>query len=410
MCSLNATVKFCVLPVVLCCLQAPGASGFMLGVDVFLAGYTHYVRGYRVGLITNQTGRSAAGSATVDLLHRHPNVNLTALFAPEHGIRGVIPAGEEVAATVDQRTGLPVHTLYGANSRRPSHASLANVDVLIYDIQDVGSRAYTYIWSMVEAMSAAAETGKAFIVLDRPNPLGGGTCDGPVTEQSWKSFLGLYPVPRVYGLTPGEFARYINGEHQLHCRLVIMPMADYQRDMDWQDTGLVWTPPSPNIPSVLSAMCFAATGTIGVLGSIHIGIGTPYPFQLVLAPWIDAVQAAERLNHRRLPGVAFEAVEMTPAGGLFSGVSVGGVRLVVTSAVAFRPAETEIHLLSYLASTYPNDFTWDPDRFDRFDKAMGTSSVRRELMAGTAPTQIIRGWSENLQAFAQNREQYQIYP
>ena len=217
-----------------------------MGVDVFLEHHTHLVENARVGLITNPTGRTKTGIATIDALQQHPDINLVALFALEHGIKAQAKAGERVRDT--QMDSLPVYSLYG--SGRSLKAALDNIDVVIYDIQDVGSRAYTYIWSLTKIIKAAGEHHKRVIVLDRPNLLGGLTVDGPITEEKWRSLVGgLYPVPRAYGLTAGELARYLNREHLLACALTVVPIEGYQRNTRWADIGSEWIPPSPNIPS-----------------------------------------------------------------------------------------------------------------------------------------------------------------
>jgi uncharacterized protein YbbC (DUF1343 family) len=393
------------------------AATFRLGIDVFVKAlddpqqypqYAALVHGRRVGLITNQTGKDQFGNATIDLLHQHPQVHLSLLFAPEHGIRGVIPAGEAVDETVDRETGLPIHSLYGANDKRPPKVVLDDVDLLVYDIQDVGSRAYTYIWSMAEAMAAAGEHGKTFIVLDRPNPLGGHTVDGPITETKWLSFIGLHPIPRVYGMTVGELARYLNAEHNLNCDLVIVPMEGYRRHMEWHDLGLHWTPPSPNIPSVDSAAAFAATGTLGTTSQFYIGIGTPYAFQVVGGAWMDAAVSADRLNSYNLPGVDFQPVSVNPDGGPL-GSEIEAVLLHITDATAFYPATTELVLLRHLQMYYGDHWRWRSDRVNGFDKAMGTSSVRLAIVNGVPLAEIVAKWHEQHRRFQRRRQQYLIY-
>ncbi len=393
------------------CLPFLSLSAAVLpGIDVFLQGYTYLVKGQRVGLITNQTGVDRNGIPSIDLLYRHPDVNLVALFAPEHGIRGTLKAGELVPDARDQKTGLKIYSLYGGKDHRPPKIGLDHVDVLIYDIQDVGSRAYTYIWSMAEAMAAAGEAGKSFIVLDRPNPLGCISIDGPITETQWISFLGLYPIPRVYGLTVGELARYLNREHHLQCRLMIIPMAGYRRSMTWPETGLNWVAPSPNIPSPESAYCFGATGTIGTLNLLQIGIGTDLPFQMVGASWLDSENAAKTLNRSKLPGVHFHPFQFVPKSGSQSGVKVNAVRLEVVDPRKFKPATTELHILSYLRNHYPRQLVWQPDRIPSFDKAMGTSSVREKIVNNENPDKIARQWDKEIAPYRQRQIPYHIYP
>ena len=374
-----------------------------------MRGYSHLVKGHRVGLITNQTGISGSGKTTIDLLHDHPEINLVVLFAPEHGIRGRLKAGDKVPETTDIKTGLPILSLYSSDDHRPPRVGLDMIDTLIYDIQDVGSRAYTYIWSMAEAMAAVGEAGKNFVVLDRPNPLSCSQIDGPVTENKWLSFIGLYPIPRVYGMTVGELARYLNREHRLNCNLIIIPMAGYGRETNWETMNSDWVPPSPNIPTIESAQCFAATGTIGVLGNVHIGIGTGYPFQMFGATWLDNIHAASYLNQRGLPGVEFKEFQFYPTKGLFKGKKVNAVMLKIGDAHAFLPATTELYILGYLQKFYSGYFKWMPDKLEAFDKAMGTSKVRIGLSSGQSLETITNNWKKDLASFRSKIQPYLIY-
>jgi uncharacterized protein YbbC (DUF1343 family) len=382
------------------------ASQVQMGVDVFLSSYTHLVKDARVGLITNKTGRTMTGASTVDALSRHPNVNLVALFAPEHGIEGQIEAGKHVG---DSRLGnLPVFSLYGGGSKRPKKAALDQVDVMVYDIQDVGSRAYTFIWSLAEVMAAAAEYDKRVIVLDRPNPLGGLTVDGPVSEEKWLSFIGLYPIPRVYGLTVGELAWYLNREHGIGCTLTVVPMDGYRRNMRWSDFSDDWEPTSQYIPSPESAVCFAATGTIGTLGTLHIGIGTEIPFQVVGAPWVNAEATARALNLMRLPGVRFRPMTFVPEMWLFRGKTVRAVFLDVVDPVRFQPTRTEVAMLAHFVAKYP-EFKIPKSRYNDFDKAMGTSTVREAILRRDEARQIWMRWSQQVLDFSMVRQKYLLY-
>ncbi len=376
-----------------------------MGVDVFLEHHTPLVADARVGLITNPTGRTKTGISTIDALQHHPDINLVALFALEHGIKAKAKAGEHVRDT--QMDSLPVYSLYG--SGRSLQSALDNIDVIIYDIQDVGSRAYTYIWSLAKILKAAGEHHKHVIVLDRPNPLGGRTVDGPITEEKWRSLVGgLYPVPRTYGLTVGELARYLNREHMLACSLTVVPMKGYQRNTRWADIGREWVPPSPNIPSPQAAITFAATGTIGALGTVHIGIETDIPFQIVGAPWINAEKTARALNAQQLSGVEFQPIIFEPDTWLFRNKKVQAIFLHITDPIAFRPTRTEIAILAHLVATYP-EFKIPKDRYERFDQAMGTRTVREALLKGDTAQQIWERWKEALEEFSTAREKYFLY-
>ncbi|MDP6039591.1 MAG: DUF1343 domain-containing protein, partial [Candidatus Latescibacteria bacterium] len=267
---------------------------------------------------------------------------------------------------------------------------------------------YTYIWSLAEVMAAAAEHDKRVIVLDRPNPLGGLTVDGPVSEKKWLSFIGLYPVPRVYGLTVGELAQYLNREHGIGCTLTVVPMAGYKRNMRWADISDDWVPTSPNIPSPESAVCFAATGTIGTLGTLHIGIGTEVPFQVVGAPWVNAEKTARVLNLLRLPGVRFRPMVFAPEKGLFRGKTVKAVFLDVVDPVRFQPTRTEVAMLTHFVATYP-EFKLPTGRYDGFDRAMGTSVVREAILRGDDARQIWTRWSQQVLDFSMARQKYLLY-
>ncbi len=379
------------------------------GLDVFLSHYTHLVKGKRVGLVTNQTGVDANLNATIDLMKSNPNINLVALFAPEHGVRGNVRAGENVAGGRDPQTQLPVYTLYGNKDHKPPKEGLDAIDVMIFDIQDVGSRAYTYVWHMAECMSGCAAAGKPFIVLDRPNIYGGMPLDGAVTEKAYISFIGLYPVPRVYGMTMGEMARYLNTEEKINCKLTVIPMAGYKRGMSFEETGLPWVPTSPHIPDVQSALCFAATGALGELGCVNIGIGYTLPFRVVGAQWMNADRSTKALNALQLPGVRFRAIHYKPFFGMSKDKELQGVQIHVTDPSKFLPATTEVAIICHLRDAYPKNFTWNPKSFAIFDKAMGTATTRADIQAGKSYKQIVQRWQSGINSYKAKRAKYLIY-
>jgi uncharacterized protein YbbC (DUF1343 family) len=368
------------------------------GLEVFLYKYTSIVKGKRVGLITNPTGVDARLRSTVDLLKASPDINLVALFAPEHGIRGDVGAGENFRGSYDQKTGLPVYSLYGGKDHRPPAGSLDRVDILIYSIQDIGCRSYTYIWHLAECMSAAAEAGKSMIVLDVPNPLGAVQVDGPIIEKKYRSFIGLYPIPFVYGLTVGELALYLKRVIGIKCKLTIVPMANYRRGMSWGQTGLPWVPTSPQVPSPESACCYSVTGALGSLGIVGIGIGYTLPFQVVAAPWINAEHMANYLNNLGMPGIHFREIHFTPYFGLFKQQKTNGVQLHITDVAKFKPTTCTVAILYYLQK-YCRQFKWRSDRINGFDKAMGTAQVRQMLQRGYSIKSIVQTWQKPLDGF-----------
>ncbi len=280
------------------------------GIDVLVRAGGGPLRGLRVGLITNHTGRGADGTSTIDLLAALPEVDLAALFGPEHGIRGAVEGGESVESGRDAKTGVPIYSLYG-ETREPTAAMLSGLDALVFDIQDVGARYYTYVWTMALAMRAAARSHVRFVVLDRPDPIGGRLVQGNVLDTAFASFVGLYPVPMRYGLTPGELARWINAAYHVGAELTVVPVQGWRRGVWYDETALPWVPPSPNMPSLESATHYPGTcifeGT-----NLSVGRGTPIAFQQIGAPWIDSDTLAARMNALGLAGVRFEATSFTP--------------------------------------------------------------------------------------------------
>ena len=379
------------------------------GVEIFLKKYTHLVKGKRVGLITNPTGVASDLTPTVDLLNNNRNVNLKILMAPEHGIRGAIPAGDVVKDMKDSATGLPVFTLYGHKDHRPTQEALDKIDTIIYDIQDVGSRAYTYIWTLAEAMAAAKLNNKSIIVFDRPSPTGGIVVDGFITEKKWLSFIGLYPVPRVYGMTVGELALLLNKEFNINCHLVVIPMSGYRRGMTWAQTGLPWVIASPHIPTVDSAITFAATGTIGTLGNVSIGIGYTLPFSTIAAPWINADKTAKSLNRLKLPGVHFRPIHYKPHYGAYKGQQIHGVQIHITNINRFHASTIETALLYHLKNRYPRHFTFPKAKWASFDKAMGTSRIREMINSRQPLNKILAIDRAKMNHFKAMRKKYLIY-
>ncbi|MEJ2679292.1 MAG: DUF1343 domain-containing protein [Gemmatimonadota bacterium] len=381
-----------------------------VGVAVLLHDSLDVVRGKRVGLITNQTGVLEAADGRVvsdiDTLYRHPDVNLVALYSPEHGIRGQARGGAAIASTTDSATGLPIHSLYGA-TRVPTRAMLQGIDVLLFDIQDIGARYYTYVWTMAHAMEAAARDSLTFVVLDRPDPIGGVLVQGDVQDSAHLTFVGLYPVPMRHGLTAGELARLLNGAYGIGARLVVVPMKGWNRSDWYDDTGLPWIVPSPNMPDLASATHYPGTclfeGT-----NLSVGRGTDRAFQQIGAPWLDNQAIARAMNARNLPGVRFEAVEFTPVhpgDGKYDGQLVRGVRLTATDRTVYDPTRTAVALLVEIHRRQPDRFEWRAT----FDRLAGNDRLRRMVNAGATMEEITAPWAGQLAAFDTLRRQYLLY-
>ena len=371
------------------------------GVDVLIARAGDGLAGKRVGVITHRAAAGVGGWPTATLLAVHSPLRVVALFVPEHGFAGDLPAGVMVPHTQGE---VPIYSLYGLD-RSPTAQMLADLDVLVFDLQDVGARAYTYISTMALAMQAAALHNKLFVVLDRPNPLGGERVDGPVLDPAFASFIGIYPLPAVHGMTIGELALLFNQEFGINARLAVVPMKGWEGRMQWEDTGLLWFRPSPNIPSPIAAQLHAATGMLEGT-NLSVGAGSGVPFETVTAPWVHADRLAARLNAQRLPGVRFEAIWVGPRGQ-----RRGGVRLVLTDTRQFRPATTAAHILTAVQGLYPDKlhFSANWGRYT-FDLVWGTDTVRKAIRRGEAADRIVAGWADGLQRFQAMRQRYLIYP
>lgn len=378
------------------------------GVEVLLEDYLHLVREKRVGLITNPTGVDSKMRPTLDLLHEHPDIQLVVLFGPEHGVRGDVTAGEKIGNFIDGKSGLPVYSLYG-KTRKPTPEMLDGVDVLVYDIQDIGSRAYTYIYTMALSMEAARENDIPFLVLDRPNPLGGELVEGPVLDPQFSSFIGLYPIPFVYGMTVGELAQLFNREFGIGADLTVIPMRGWKRSMIFEDTGLEWILTSPHIPRARTAHYCAATGIIGELHTIDVGVGYTLPFELVGETWIDASELARELNSQQLPGVYFRALHYRPYYFTRQNTELHGVQVHILDIDHFLPVETQIYLLSTIYKLYPQQLIFETERIGMFNKAMGTDRVATEIKNGKNPQEIIASWERDLEKFKQIRKKYLLY-
>ena len=384
-------------------------EGVMTGIEVLRDANFELLKGKRVGLITNPTGVDRNLKSTVDILFEAPDVQLVALYGPEHGVRGDIPAGVKVENQVDAKTGLKVHSLYG-KTRKPTPEMLQNVDVLVYDIQDIGCRSYTFISTMGLVMQAAAEQNKEVVILDRPNPLGGEKVEGSGVSQGYFSFVSQYDIPYIYGLTCGELANYLNQE--IGCKLTVVPMQGWKRSMRFEDTGLPWVPTSPQIPSAEAAICYPATGIIGEMGFLNIGVGYTLPFQVMAAPWVKSVELTEALNEKQLPGVVFRPILYKPLFGDMQGQTVQGVQIFITDYDKARLSEIQFHVIEAMHQLYPSHVLFSAEtekRNNMFDKVCGTNFIRENFSKQYKTDDILSYWRNNEQVFKEKSASFYLY-
>ncbi len=376
-----------------------------LGDDVFLRAAWRDLRGRTVGVIANQSGVTAARESVVDAILQHGGIRIEAIYAPEHGFRGDQAAGATIASYVDARTGLPVYSLYGA-ARHPSAAMLAGVDVLLFDIQDVGSRAYTYISTMAYAMQSAAQYGREFWVLDRPNPTGGSVVEGPVLEPAYESFIGLYPIAMRHGMTVGELATLFNDHFGIGAKLRVVRMNGWQRRMIWPDTGLQWVQTSPNIPRWQTTIVYPGMGLVDTVG-INNGSGFTNPFFLAGMVGINGEQLAERLNARALPGVAFRPTAWSPDSGFWAGRELTGVELQLLDPRRVLAVRTAVEILVAVRDLFPKVIRIKS--VAGLDRDWGTDSFRQAFLAGEGADVILDRWAARVAAFKALRERYFLY-
>ena len=390
-------------------LKTPAAEHVVLGVENFLQNHTNLIQDKRVGLVTNPSGVNSQLQSTADLFAQNPAINLTALFGPEHGIRGAIYAGEHVSDELDPHTGVQVFSLYG-KQRKPTAEMLKKVDVFVVDIQDVGVRAYTYIYTMAKVMEAAADSGKEVIILDRPNPLGGQALEGNLAQEGFYSFVGMYPIPYRHGMTIGELAKLFNREFNIHCKLTVIPMQNWRRGMYWGDTGLPWVPTSPHVPHWETTLFMSATGTFGELRLLSEGVGYTSPFEIVGAPWIDGYKFAEALNALQLPGVIFRPLYYRPYYASFKGQVCQGVQLHLTDIGRFNSFLTGLYIMQTIRKLYPEqDFFRLKQRTAMFNKVVGCAYIQEDIQSGLPVTEIQKKWRQELEEFKQLRKKYLIY-
>ncbi|MBO1362230.1 DUF1343 domain-containing protein [Prevotella sp. A2931] len=382
------------------------------GIGVLKKQNFKILEGLRVGLVTNPTGVDNDLRSDVDILHAAKNVKLVALFGPEHGVRGNVHAGDAVANDSDPATGLPVYSLYG-KYRTPSDEMLKNIDVLVYDIQDIGCRSFTYISTLANIMKAAARNHIKVVVLDRPNPLGGKKVEGCITEDDCISFVSQFKVPYIYGLTPGELARLLNDEGLLgeKCDLEVVKMKGWKRSMTYGDTGLKWVLSSPHIPEASSAPFYTVSGIVGELDSINIGVGYTIPFQTFAAPWIKATELADRMNALRLPGYTFRPIYYSPFYSKYKGRQLQGVQVHFTNYRKARLCDVQFYILQELYKLYPNHdiLKQAGQRAGMFDKVCGSKKIRELFLRRHRWKDVKAYWDKDADKFKKLSRQYYLY-
>ncbi|MDE2040018.1 MAG: DUF1343 domain-containing protein [Elusimicrobia bacterium] len=395
---------------------APARQPYQAGIDVLLSNGAELLRGKRVALITHPAAVTKGLVPTADALFRTPGVRLVALMGPEHGIRGAAYAGERVADQRDPETGLPVYSLYGKTAE-PTPGMLQGVDVLVYDVQDIGARSYTFISTLALAMDAAAKANIPFVVLDRPDPDGGLRVEGNVPPQGWKrSFVDWLPIPYVYGMTPGELARMINGEGWLpggrKCKLTVVRMEGWRRSMAFAGTGRPWVPTSPHIPRAETSFFYAATGILGELRVVNEGVGYPLPFELLGAPWIDPDVFAAKLNALGLAGVRFRPLRYKPFYGTYKGKLCGGVQIHLLRPDRAPWTAIQFYAIEILRRLYPAHPLFAEASAEgraAFDRVLGGPQTRQWLEAGKPVSKLLRAWRREDAAFRLRRRRYLLY-
>jgi len=381
------------------------ASTVIPGIEVFLADVPAQLRGKRVGLITNESATDRAKTPDIDLIAKSPDLKLTALFAPEHGIRGTLAAGAKIENEVDAKTGVPVYSLYGGQDRAPNEEMLENVDALVYDLLEVGGRTWTYVSTMALSMEAAKKKGIPFVVLDRPNPIGGEIYEGALVEPAFKSFVGFYPIPARHGMTVGELAKMFNERHGIGADLFVIKVKGWKRSQ-WQDqTGLPWTNPSPNLRSLAALNNYP--GTVYFEGTnLSEGRGTDRPFEQIGAPWLNAQEVVRIMNDGKLPGIRFEAITMPIASsaGKHPGLTVPAIRFAITDRQAYRPVRTALLLIDEIRRQHPKDFAWRSS----IDRLTGSDKVRQAIEAGQLAA-LLAQWDKEAEDFKAGINSFLMY-
>jgi len=393
------------------------AAAVKPGVEVLRDNGFKQLAGKRVGLITNPTGIDNNLKSTVDILHEAANVELVALFGPEHGVRGDVHAGDEVGNSVDPATGVKVYSIYG-KTKKPTPEMLEGIDALVYDIQDIGCRSFTFVSTLGLALEACAENDIELVVLDRPNPLGGNRVEGNLVEDGFYSFVSQFKIPYLYGMTPGEMAVFLNEEGMVaggkKAKLTVVPMEGWTRDMTFAETGMPWVLPSPHIPQPIVGSYYPATGILGELYYVSIGVGYTLPFQLICADWIEAEKFSAAMNALQLQGVKFRPIHIVPFYSTGKGENLQGVQFYIDE----KNPELNLTLIQFyamqeLARLYPEkrifETTTDKGRFDMFDKVCGSDQIRVRFSKDYRVSDIIDYWNKDAEAFKNKSSKYYLY-
>lgn len=412
---MKKVIMTCLLCLLLGSVMQAQKIRIQTGIEVLKAQNFRCLEGKRVGLITNPTGVDNELRSTIDILHEAPNVNLVALYGPEHGVRGDVHAGDHVSDQRDPATGLPVYSLYG-KTRKATPEMLKDIDVLVYDIQDIGCRSFTYISTLGLTMEAAAENGKELIVLDRPNPLGGLKVEGNLVEDDCISFVSQFKIPYVYGLTCGELALMLNGERMLtdgaQCKLTVIKMKGWKRRMDYTATGLQWIPSSPHIPHPHTAYFYPVSGILGELGYMSIGVGYTIPFQMFAAPWAEADKLADALNALQVPGVIFRPIHLKPFYSVGKGEQLQGVQVHITDYAKAPLSPIQFLVMQEVARLWPERAVFDhadKGRFSMFDKVCGSHQIRERFSQNNRWEDIRPYWEKDVENFRQLSKKYYLY-
>jgi uncharacterized protein YbbC (DUF1343 family) len=385
--------------------SASATSNVTPGIDVLLADVPQTLRGKRVAFLTNNSGISRTGVLGIDLVARQKDLKLVALLAAEHGIRGDAMNGTKIQDETDAKTGVPIYSLYKAEDRGPSDEMLKDVDVFLYDLQEVGGRTWTYVSSMALSMQAAARKKIPFVVLDRPNPIGGEIVEGALVEPKFISFVGMYPIPARHGMTVGELATMFNQKFGIGADLTVIRVQNWKRSQWMDQTGLPWVNPSPNLRSLAALTSYP--GTVYFEGTtLTEGRGTDRPFEQIGAPWLNAPEVVRVMNEKKLPGIRFEAITMAvaPTAAKHPGLTIPGIRFVITNREAYRPVRTSLVLIDEIRRQHPADFAWRPS----IDRLTGSDKVRLAIEAGQlAP--LLEQWDREAAEFRESRKPYLLY-